>query len=285
LSGLFVWKAALEGTAFCFLFFTTASLLGCTSIDRFGGSRQTVIDWSRDRGFVGTSHTLSGGLQLLSLQRINPDHQVDALHVYIEGDGAAWPNPYHPPLDPTPLQPTALALAAADRGPAVAYLGRPCQYLDVIELAACSPQYWTNRRFAPEVIAAYMEMLDRLKVTSSAGHLRLIGYSGGGVVATLLATRRDDVEQLVTVASPLAVAEWATWHKMSPLRGSLDPINEALTGLPPATHFVGERDSVVPARIVSLFAGLSGGRLHEVPDFDHQCCWVRDWQQLLEDAR
>jgi hypothetical protein len=38
------------------------------------------------------------------------------LHVYIEGDGAAWPSPLHPPRDPTPDRPVALALAAQSEG-------------------------------------------------------------------------------------------------------------------------------------------------------------------------
>lgn len=284
LAGFAVAKAALKGAAFLFVVAIVTGVSGCAGIDRFGGSRQAVIEWGRERGFEA-SQTPPGRFRLLSLQRGDPSRQTEVLNVYIEGDGAAWQTPFHPPRDPTPLQPTALALAAADPAPAVAYLGRPCQYLDAAELAACSPEYWTNSRFAPEVVTAYMAFLDRLKETNGARTLRLVGYSGGGVLATLLAARRSDVERLVTVASPLAVAEWAAWQQATPLLGSLDPAADVKLPLPPATHFVGGRDSVVPPHVVAPFAARSGGRLRTVPEFDHQCCWSRDWPRLLEEIK
>jgi esterase/lipase len=45
-----------------------------------------------------------------------------------------------------------------------------------------------------------------LKRASGASRLRLVGYSGGGVMAMLLAARRDDVAQVVTIAAPLRLA-------------------------------------------------------------------------------
>jgi len=283
-SGVSPFKAALSGAAFSFGILMLLGVAGCAGVDRFGGSRQAVIEWGRERGFEASDLTV-GRFRLLSLQRIDMGRPAPVLHVYIEGDGAAWPTPYNPPHDPTPLQPIGLALAAADPAPAVVYLGRPCQYLDTAQLADCAPTYWTERRFAPEVVAAYMTVLDRLKAGSGARRLRLFGHSGGGVLATLLAARRTEVDRLVTVAAPLAVAEWTTWHRATPLRGSLDPAAVATTSLPPATHFVGGRDSIVPTGVVAAFAERSGGRLREVPEFDHQCCWSRDWSRLLEEIR
>ena len=282
--GVSPFKAALSGAAFSFGILMLSTVAGCAGVDRFGGSRPAVIDWGRARGFEPSDLTV-GRFRLLSLQRIYVAQAPETINVYIEGDGAAWPTPYHPPRDPTPLQPIGLALAAADAAKAVVYLGRPCQYLDTAQLADCGPTYWTERRFAPEVVAAYMTVLDRLKARSGARRLRLFGHSGGGVLATLLAARRTDVDQLVTVAAPLAVAEWTTRHRATPLLGSLDPARVATTGLPPATHFVGGRDSIVPAGVVAAFAEHSGGRLREVPEFDHQCCWSRDWLRLLEEIK
>src|SRR5690606_9834760 len=130
------------------------------------------------------------------------------LRVYLEGDGAAWPSAFRPPRDPTPRRPLVLRLAEQDPAAAVAYLARPCQYLDSDGLAGCSVAYWTDRRYAVEVLEALDQALDQLKARSGARHLRLVGYSGGGVLATLLAQRRDDVSELVTLAAPLAVNEW-----------------------------------------------------------------------------
>lgn len=259
-------------------------LCACAGVDRFGGSRQAVTDWGRERGFEAVQEQ-SRGLRLLALLRIDTARPVTVLHVYIEGDGAAWSSPFHPPRDPTPLEPVALALAAADPAPAVAYLGRPCQYLEATELAGCAPDYWTGSRFAPEVVDSYMARLDHLKRDNGASRLRLFGYSGGGVLAALLAARRHDVEQLVTVAAPLAVAEWTSLHQLTPLAASLDPMVEVKGRLPPATHFLGGRDEVVPERLGAVFAARSGGRLRVVPEFDHRCCWSRDWRRLLEEVK
>lgn len=264
-------KAALCA-AFLFL------LAGCAGIDRFGGSRQAVEAWGSERGFAAGRMEMDG-FRLLSLTR----GRGEVLTVYIEGDGAAWPSPYHPPRDPTPLAPTALSLANADRT-AVAYLGRPCQYLDAQELRACPADYWTSRRFAPEVIASYMKALDILKERAGALRLRLVGYSGGGVIAVLLAGRRSDVEHLVTVAAPVALEEWVTWHKVTPLAGSLDPMAEKKS-LPPAIHFSGADDTVVPPVIAERFVAARGGKRRLVSGFDHQCCWARDWARLLEETQ
>lgn len=297
MTGFFVGKAALKGAAFlCRRIYAAdgirriiflalvAGISACAGIDRFGGSRQAVVDWGRERGFA-VIQAPSSGFRLLAMQRRDAARSMAVLNVYIEGDGAAWPSSWHPPHDPTPLEPVALALAAADPAPAVAYLGRPCQYLGAAELAGCAPAYWTGSRFAPEVVASYMALLDRLKAESGVRRLRLFGYSGGGVLATLLAARRDDVEQLVTVAAPLAVAEWTAMHQLTPLAASLDPMVEARGRLPPATHFVGGRDEVVPERLIAAFAARNGGRLQVVPEFDHRCCWSRDWRRLLEEVK
>ena len=95
---------------------------------------------------------------------------------------------------------------------------------------------------------------------------------------------RTDVVQLVTIASPLSVAEWTSWHQVTALTDSLDPGTQAGL-LPRAVHFVGGKDSVVPPEVVRGFAGRTGGSLRVVHDFDHQCCWSRDWPRLLEEVR
>lgn len=268
-------QAVPLGTAFLFL----AALGACATSERFGGSRQSVLEWSQARGFVEADGA-TGRFRLLTLVR---DRGGSVASIYIEGDGAAWPTPYHPPRDPTPLRPVALALAAADPAAIVAYLGRPCQYLDAAPLADCDSAYWTERRFAPEVIDAYDQALTRLKHLSGASRLRLHGYSGGGVIAALLAARRNDVEALVTVAAPLSLAAWLALHDASPLRGSLDPGTTETKGrLPPGLHFAGGEDRTVPPVVLEHFIARAGGRMEVLPGYDHDCCWVRDWPSLLK---
>lgn len=270
----FYVKAALSSAAFLF------GLAGCATGDSFGNAAQ-VSAWANSHGFSRLDLT-PGTFRLAAFARGTASHN-NTLTVYIEGDGAPWATPYHPPRDPTPSNPMSLALATDDPAPAVVYLGRPCQYLDEMALQHCDSRYWTERRFSPEVIAAYDDALTQLKALFQFKHLRLIGYSGGGVIATLLADKRDDVELLITVAAPLAVSEWVAWHGLSPLTGSLDPGASALSHqLPPAIHFVGANDKIVPAAIVMEFSRHKGGRVVTIPGFDHNCCWTRNWPSLLK---
>lgn len=267
-------KAALLGAAFLF-----AGMSGCSTSGSFRDAHKITV-WAKERGFSKTS--LSAGQFRVAVFSRTPSRASDILTIYIEGDGAAWATPYHPPLDPTPTNPVSLALAAADSAAVVVYLGRPCQYLDDEALRGCDNAYWTERRFAPEVIEAYDTALSQLKLAFGAKRIRLFGYSGGGVLATLLAARRDDVDDLVTIAAPLALGAWVAWHDASPLTGSLDPAELGDNArLPRSMHFAGGSDKTVPSAIVEGFVRRKGGRIEILPGFDHECCWVRDWVTLL----
>jgi pimeloyl-ACP methyl ester carboxylesterase len=207
------------------------------------------------------------------------------LVVYIEGDGLAFVSRTQRSRDPTPRHPVGLELAVADPSPAVLYLGRPCQYVTPSEERGCGPQYWSNDRFAPEVIEAVNHAIDQARVRVGAGRVVLIGYSGGGAVAALAAARRSDVAAWATVAAPLDHAAWTRWHDVSPLDGSLNPVDEAarLAGLA-QIHFVGAADDVVPAAIVRGFLEREGpdlaNRLVVLPGVDHYCCWAERWPDL-----
>nr|VFK21495.1 MAG: hypothetical protein BECKLPF1236B_GA0070989_12592 [Candidatus Kentron sp. LPFa] len=105
----------------------------------------------------------------------------EVLTIYIEGDGRAWLSTYRISPDPTPRNPLALALALRHPSDqAAAYLARPCQYDNRARRPPCRPEYWSGKRFAPEVIAASLAAVDRLKRRVGAERVVLIGYSGGG---------------------------------------------------------------------------------------------------------
>lgn len=178
--------------------------------------------------------------------------------VYIEGDGLAWLTRSRPSTDPTPVHPTGLQLALAHPDSHALYLARPCQYQPD---PACAPPYWLGKRFAPEVIEATLQALDRLKARYGARSLVLVGYSGGAAVAALAAARREDVSALITVAGNLDTALWARLHGISPLSGSLNPADQtqALQDLP-QWHFVGARDEIVPSAIATACAPASPHR-------------------------
>ena len=263
----------------------TAALLlsGCSGFSVFGGSRASTVEWASNHGFT-TSDIVGGQFQFFMLSRVTRAVKDETLTIYIEGDGAHWATPWHPPLDPTPSKPLVAALAAADPSPAVIYLGRPCQYLDATALSVCDAAWWVNRRFASQVVDAYDEVLTDLKSRNGAHRLRLIGHSGGGVIAALLALRRTDVEQLITIAAPLALSEWVSGHDMAPLDGSLDPARQS-GNLPHAIHWVGGQDKTVPQAVVEAFIRKKGGHMWTVPTYGHECCWDQNWTELLKEVR
>jgi hypothetical protein len=255
---------------------------GCAAVDSSLATRAAVSSWARDRGFE-PAPLRAGAFELFALSRVSASSE--SLTIYIEGDGAPWGTPYHPPRDPTPREPVALTLAAADGARNVAWIARPCQYLSDAELSRCGSEYWTGRRFAPEVIEAYDDAVTRLKVAARARDVKLAGYSGGGVIAVLVAMRRKDVALVMSVAAPLSLSDWVARHGLSPLSGSLDPAAQRPASRDlPGIHFAGANDTIVPPGIIERFVQSHGGRLETVAGFDHNCCWARDWRRLLSRA-
>lgn len=210
----------------------------------------------------------------------------EALTVYIEGDGQAWLSRSQLATDPTPTDPVALRLAALDPSPNVVYLARPCQYTEPRLDPFCGPAYWSNKRFAGEVIAAMDQAVEQFRRRSLAREVHLVGYSGGGAVATLLAARRRDVASLRTVAGNLDHMTLNRYKRVSPLTGSLNPIDfaPALSRLP-QRHFVGSDDRVVPPFIAEGFARRAPTsrciRVTVVEDVTHAKGWVERWPDLL----
>lgn len=217
-----------------------------------------------------------------------PPHSpsVELLTIYIEGDGFAWVSSTTPSIDPTPRNPLALRLALAHPEGDAVYLARPCQYVDAAR-SGCAQRYWTNARFAADVVEAENLAVDHLKQRFGANRLVLVGYSGGGAVAALVAARRTDVVRLVTVAGNLDHRAWTSHHRVEALSGSLNAADVAdqLSKLP-QTHFIGGKDRVIPPDLAKRwpdeFAGVNVYHLHVIPDFDHACCWAESWSALMK---
>ncbi len=208
------------------------------------------------------------------------------LHVYIEGDGHAWSTRTRPSDDPTPWSPIALELAIRDPSASVAYLARPCQYIEAGSDPACEPFYWTAGRYAEPAIASADLAVDRLLARSGAQSVALVGYSGGGAVAALVAARRHDVATLRTVAANLDTAAWTSRQSSTPLIGSLNPADytDRLQFIP-QLHFVGGEDSVVGLDITrsyeSRFRRLQCIRTEVVSQVGHADGWPARWPALL----
>jgi hypothetical protein len=208
------------------------------------------------------------------------------MHVYIEGDGFAWVNRYQPSMNPTPVNSIVASMASKDDIAAhVVYLARPCQYVSLAE-RACPSVYWTQARFAPEVVAAMNQAVSQLKNETKAQKIVLIGYSGGGALALLMAAQRPDIGSVVTIAGNLDHHAWAKLHGISELQGSLNPPDFSKTlQMIRQVHFIGGQDSNMPASVYQAYRSAFPPQaeiLREViPGFDHQCCWVERWPSLL----
>lgn len=242
--------------------------------------RDAAWRFGTERGFV--EHQLPAP-HVKSMLRMRAQSS-ERLTIYIEGDGAPWPWPDRPPADPTPLRRLVLAMADADPSPAVAYLGRPCQYLEPDQLARCDLDFWTQGRFGDRAIDAVMVSVDSLKRAAGASRVDLVGYSGGGSIAALVASRRTDVACLVTVAAPLDIDAWTTAIGVTALAGSRNPASEALRGARIAqTHFRGTADRLVPPASAERFLrSVPRAQVVDLDGVDHQCCWEDLWPKLRQ---
>lgn len=215
-----------------------------------------------------------------------PARQAGPLRVYIEGDGFAWISRGRVSPDPTPRNPVALRLAAADRRGGVLYVGRPCQYVGVGTNRRCGRRYWTSHRFATEVIEATSNVIDQVKKAVNAQTVELIGFSGGGAVAVLVAARRSDVAGIRTVAGNLDHVTLNRRKKVTPLTGSLNAADVAakVSGIP-QIHYVGADDGIVGAYIAEAYRNRAGRTdciaVRRVSGASHTGGWDDMWRDLV----
>ena len=262
----------------CLLFLI---LQACSSIPTTQNRTDTAVRLAQLNGWQSQIiTTASFNLQSFIPEKISPSEE---LTIYIEGDGLAWLSRRKMSSDPTPIDPLTLKLALLDNH--AVYLARPCQY---VWSGGCEQRLWTSARFSPEVLQAMNQAVDKLKAQYQASSLRLIGYSGGGAVATLLAAKRDDVSQLVTVAGNIDTDYWTTLQHISPLTGSLNPADQwpSLQAIP-QIHFVGSEDKIMPVAVANAyqqhFPQSKRPTVRVITGMTHHCCWVEHWPELLQE--
>lgn len=209
------------------------------------------------------------------------DDRAAPLHVYIEHDGTPWIGGTRVADDPTPRTPFALELMARDSGPRL-LLGRPCYYPPGDD-PRCDALLWTHARYSEEVVRSMAAALARFLAAQPFPDVVLVGYSGGGTIAWLMARQVPEVSAVTTVAANLDTAEWTRIHGYSPLAGSLDPAREPpLPSRIVQRHLYGGRDANVTPEVVLGFARRHpDAHTVEIAEFDHACCWIEHWPQLL----
>jgi dienelactone hydrolase len=206
------------------------------------------------------------------------------LHIYLEGDGSPWIGETRISSDPTPRRAYALELMALDSRSS-AYIGRPCYHGEQKE-EPCNPGLWTHQRYSPQVVDSLEATIRSVAAERSDPGLILIGFSGGGVLAMLLADRLQNTRAIVTIASNLDIDAWTELHDYSPLTDSLNPARQP--PLPTAIrqfHLAGGRDTRVPPEIIEPAAGLQPDSQYRMyPEFDHTCCWTEIWREILAEV-
>ncbi|CAA7627306.1 Esterase/lipase/thioesterase [Candidatus Terasakiella magnetica] len=264
-------------TTSLFLALAFPALAGCATIDRDVNADSIAGPVGLKRMIVKTDPFV-----LTTFARIRDPGQP--VTVYIEGDGLAWLSRSEVSLDPTPREAMGLALAAADPTPNVVYLARPCQFTARAKNPTCGIAYWTGKRFSPEVVASMNQAVDQIAAQVPGQKINLVGYSGGGAVAVLVAAGRKDVGSIRTVAGNLDHAEVNRLAKVSQLSGSINAIDVAAqVAKIPQIHFSGAADTTVPPVIAERFAGAVGtscARIKVVPGATHETGWRERWREL-----
>jgi len=220
-------------------------------------------------------------LDPVSNNGISNNNDADILRVYLEGDGSPWQHRTIVMSDPTPRNPLMLRLMSQEQHPA-AYIGRPC-YNGFENEPGCDNSLWTSARYSQKVIDSMGSAIRAMAKRSKSKQLWLIGHSGGGALAMLLAPQLPQTARIVTLAGNLDTDAWTSHHRYTPLFSSFNPAtSEALPSNIWQWHFVGGRDSVVPPQITRpiIMQQLSASGFL-MPQFNHGCCWERIWPQVM----
>ncbi len=226
-----------------------------------------------------TSQVVRGDKFLIqTYQKItNPDLPYE---VYIEGDGLAFKHGA-PSEDPTPIHPTMLKLATLDKRPNVVYIARPCQYLLKENGSTCNYHYWTDKRMSEDSIVAMNDVVT--KVTHGMD-IDLIGFSGGGAVAVLVAARNPDVRSIITVAGNLDHVAFNKYHHVKPMTASLNAIDYvSQVNKIPQLHLSGADDKTVPSFISADFVSKVGSKCASrevIASTSHQEGWEKIWPSI-----
>ena len=248
-------------------------LPGCVATD--------PLDRLADGGVLRKIVIAAGDFELASIGRPLPE-RIDELVVYLGSDGRPWVD-NRPAADPTGRRSLALEMMLRDSRPAV-YLGRPC-YHGGADTPPCDARRWTSGRYSEAVVDAMVTGLRALVARHRPDELTLVGYSGGGTLAVLAASRMPAEMNLtvITIAANLDPAAWTAYHGLLPLSDSLNPVDAVPS---PAgfrqVHLVGTADARVPVRTIRHYLERQpDAQVLELEGFDHVCCWVRDWPEIL----
>jgi hypothetical protein len=225
-----------------------------------------------DQGFIQ-----SQGFSLLSLKKLSSAKQ---LHIYIEGDGHPWLG-NNISTNPGPFHLMALSLMQLDRSPSL-YLGRPCYFQGLTDSQkSCHPALWTRARYSQQVVDAMVNALASDPELAKYDEWVLIGHSGGGTLAYLMAHQLSKVNKVIAISSNLNVNAWVEYHQYAPLDQSLDPATLRSTKSLELVYLAGGKDKNVPLELNQTFLNKVNAKIIFRDEYGHDCCWKKEWPKIL----
>ncbi len=264
----------------CITFFCTLALLGCTL-----ATPATRFEALAEQHGLEAATVSGSGFDHRVFSAPAPETATarpSTLHVYYGSDGSPFIDGRHIARDPTPQRPLTLALMDRDPFPSV-FVGRPC-YHGLVD--GCDARLWTVARYSPSLVESMTAATARVIEARAPARVVLVGYSGGGAFALLVAERLERVDAVVTVAANLDIAAWTDHHGYTPLHGSVDPID--LAGRREAQHHLhlsGSNDENVPPAVQRrVLEKLPPDAARIIDGFDHRCCWAAEWAGIMAEV-
>jgi dienelactone hydrolase len=145
----------------------------------------------------------------------------------------------------------------------------------------CKKAYWNDRRMSEEVIASLNEVIETI---NNGQKFSLVGWSGGGGVAVLIAARNKNVKDILTMAANLDTTNFTKHHKVAPMVGSLNPIDyvDRVRNIP-QLHLSGGKDNIIPPFIADGFVKKADSIcVHQeiLTEVEHSKGWERRWPYI-----
>ncbi len=206
--------------------------------------------------------------------------KTEPVRFYIQGDGNGFTR-YRPAKNPTPRGFLVPEMTFLDWSPNRIYMARPCMYVDLGNEKNCEFKKWTLEKYSKEMVNALNQVIDKYKLDPKQ-KIELVGYSGGGAMAILVAAHRNDVQSIRTIAANLSSNSLTKHYSHTPLEG-LDPIDFAQkVSQIPQIHFYGDSDSVIPSWVSENFVKRSKSKcVHRIKvEATHTKGWIEKWNYL-----